>query len=110
MKPSFDAILDIVCEPISSEERAAKLLTLVEKTKKPAKKRESFDSEQHRRVRSAMTPGVWYDLADITSKAGYPPNSIAAVSARLREMPDVESRKLGRYYQYRIRQEIDAKI
>lgn len=106
MTPSFDTIESdiyrILCEPVGKEQQAAMLLTLVEKLlakevkpKKPAKKRESFDGKQAKRVRGAMTPGVWYKLSDICANAGYLPESIPAISARLREMPDIDSREIA---------------
>ncbi len=106
MKLSYDIILDVVCDPsLQSEEVAAKLLQMFEDSqkKKRTKKRDSFDGEQLRAVREAMSDGRWYRLDEICHKAGYSPLSIGAISARIRELPGYERRTLGnRLYEYRL--------
>lgn len=113
MKPTFDTILDVIDDrSLQSEEKAAKLLTLFEsfssKVRRLNRLRESFDGEQLQAVRRAMQDGRWRRLDEICVEAGYPVNSIGAISARIRELPEkgvrYEKRKANgsRLYEYRL--------
>src|SRR5438067_7959125 len=88
LKPSFGqmSIIDLI-----AEQPKPKSFTKVVIELNP---RERMDTrqwgEQLRRVYEVMTDGRWRTLEEITYAAGYKPNSIGAVSARIRDLPGMK--------------------